>query len=80
MQIKEMTTEKLQEFIRNTINEILDKYLCYPDDGLEIKESFKQSLLEIRNKRLKSRSTILLEEVYRKYGIENYTNRGRLAT
>ncbi|BAQ66628.1 hypothetical protein [Geminocystis sp. NIES-3709] len=71
MQIKEMTTEQLQQFIRNTVDEILDEYLCDPDDGLEIKESFKQSLLDIRNKRLKAKLTISSEEVYKKYGIEN---------
>lgn len=66
-----MTTEQLQQFIRNTVDEILEEYLYDSDEELQIKESFKQSLLEIRSKRLKNSSNISLEEVYQKYGIEN---------
>lgn len=70
MQIKDMTTEQLQSLIRNTVDEILDEYFGDPDEGKEIKESFKQSLLAIRRKRLEGRPTIPATEVYKRYGIE----------
>jgi hypothetical protein len=70
MQIKEMTTEQLQNLIRNTVDEILDEYFGDPDRGNEMKESFKQSLLEIRRKRLEGRPIIPASEVYERYGIE----------
>ncbi|QSJ19354.1 hypothetical protein JYQ62_11905 [Nostoc sp. UHCC 0702] len=65
-----MTTEQLQSLIRNTVDEILDEYFGDPDEGKEIKESFKQSLLTIRRKRLEGRPTIPATEVYKRYGIE----------
>jgi predicted Zn-dependent peptidase len=70
MQIKEMTAEQLQNLIRTTIDEMLDEYFGDPDEDKEIKESFKQSLLEIRRKRQEGRPTIPLAEVYKRYGIE----------
>jgi hypothetical protein len=70
MQIKEMTTEQLQSLIRNTVDEILDEYFGDPDEDGEIKESFRQSLLEIRRKRLEGRPTIPASELYKRYGIE----------
>jgi hypothetical protein len=70
MQIKEMTTEQLQSLIRNTVDEVIDEYFGDPDEGNEIKESFKQSLLAIRRKRQEGRPTIPISEVYKKYGIE----------
>jgi hypothetical protein len=71
MQIKEMTAEQLQDLIRNTVDEMLDEYFGDPDQDREIKESFKQSLLEIRRKRQEGRPTIPLSEVYKRYGIEH---------
>jgi hypothetical protein len=70
MQIKEMTAEQLQNLIRTTVDEMLDEYFGDPDEDKEIKESFKQSLLEIRRKRQEGRPTIPLAEVYKRYGIE----------
>lgn len=70
MQIKEMTAEQLQNLIRNTVDEMLDEYFGDPDEDKGIKESFKQSLLEIRRKRQEGRPTIPLDEVYKRYGIE----------
>ncbi|MBE9218630.1 MULTISPECIES: hypothetical protein [Dolichospermum] len=70
MQIKEMTAEQLQNLIRNTVDEMLDEYFGDPDEGREIQESFKQSLLEIRRKRQEGRPTIPLAEVYKRYEIE----------
>ncbi len=66
-----MTSEQLQNLIRHTVGEFLDEYFGDIDEGKEVKESFKQSLLEIRRKRLEGRSTIPASEVYKKYGIED---------
>ncbi|BAZ79702.1 hypothetical protein PN497_20780 [Sphaerospermopsis kisseleviana CS-549] len=49
---------------------MLDEYFGDPDEGREIKESFKQSLLAIGRKRQEGRPTIPLSEVYKRYGIE----------
>ncbi len=70
MQIKEMTTEQLQNLIRDTVDEILDEYFGDPDEGKEMKESFEQSLLKIRRKRAEGRQTISESEVHKRYGIE----------
>lgn len=40
-----------------------------PDQGKEVKESFQQSLLAIRQKRAEGRPTISEAEVYQRYGI-----------
>ncbi len=71
MQVKDMTEEQLKTLIRSSINEILDDYFGDIDDGDQIKESFKESLLEIRRKRLTGRHTISASEVYTRYGIEH---------
>jgi DNA-binding protein Fis len=70
MPITKINTEQLQNLIRNTVEEVLDEYFGDLDEEKEIKESFKQSLLEIRRQRLEGRSTIPASEVYKKYGIE----------
>lgn len=71
MQIKDMTTEQLKSLIHNTVDEILDEYFGDPDEGNEVKESFKQSLLAVRRKRLEGRPTIPATEVYKRYGMEH---------
>lgn len=72
MQIKDMTQEQLQDLIRQTVAEMLDEYFDVPDEGEELKESFKQSLLEIQQKRQAGRPTISAEEVDQRYGIEQF--------
>ena len=69
MQIKDMTEQQLQELIRYTVYETLDQYFGDPDQGKEVKEAFKQNLLEIQRKRTAGRATIPAEEVYKRYGI-----------
>jgi len=58
MQIKDMTTTQLEGLIRNMVDETLDEYFGDPDEGNKVKESFAQSLGEIRRKRLEGRPTI----------------------
>jgi hypothetical protein len=69
MQIKDMTEQQLQELIRYTVDETLDQHFGDPDRGKEVKEAFKQNLLEIQRKRTAGRATIPSEEVYKRYGI-----------
>ena len=70
MQVKDLTVEQLQTLIRNTVDERLNEYFGDPDQGKEIKESFMQSLLNIRKNRMQGRSTIPASEVYKRYGID----------
>lgn len=64
-----MTKQELQELIRYTVEETLDQYFGDPDQGKELKEAFKQNLLEIQRKRIEGRETIGAEEVHKRYGI-----------
>jgi hypothetical protein len=70
MQLKELTVEQLQTLIRNPVDERLDQYFGDRDQEKEIKESFIQSLLNIREKRLEGRPTIPASEVYNRYNVE----------
>ncbi|MFM7442267.1 MAG: hypothetical protein ACKO2V_27325 [Snowella sp.] len=70
MQVKDLTVEQLQTLIRNTVDERLNEYFGDPDQGKEINESFMQSLLTIRKKRMDGRSTIPASEVHKRYGID----------
>jgi hypothetical protein len=70
MQIKEMTSEQLHSLISNSVDQTLDEYFGDPDQGLEIQESFKQSLLDIQQKRQTGRATIPLSEIYQRYELE----------
>ncbi len=45
MQIKDMTPQELQSLIRNTVDDTLDEYFGDPDEGKQVKESFKEKLL-----------------------------------
>ena len=71
MQIKEMTPEQLHGLISNSVDQTLDEYFGDPDEGLELQESFEQSLLEIQHKRQTKKATIPLSEVYKKYELES---------
>ncbi|MFM8293800.1 MAG: hypothetical protein ACKN9E_04545 [Microcystaceae cyanobacterium] len=73
MQVKDLTVEQLQTLIRNTVDERLNEYFSdpdQPDQGKEINESFMQSLLTIRKKRMEGRATIPASEIYKRYGID----------
>jgi hypothetical protein len=50
-------------------NDQLDLSSDDPDRGQTIKDSFQQSLLAIRQKRIAGRPTISEEDVYQRYGI-----------
>ena len=71
MEIKEMTSEQLHSLISNSVDQTLDEYFGDPDEGLELQEAFKQSLLKIQQKRQQGRSTIPLSEIYKRYELES---------
>lgn len=70
MQIKDMTTEQLQNLIRETVHQSLDDYFD-PDEGKELNPEFEQSLLAIRQKRQQGRATVSFEEVCQQFKIES---------
>ncbi|MEB3214822.1 MAG: hypothetical protein VKN72_00980 [Nostocales cyanobacterium 94392] len=42
MQIKDLTTDELKTLIRETVVEVLEDFLPDPDEGITVKEEFKQ--------------------------------------
>jgi hypothetical protein len=52
MQIKDMTPQELQSLIRNTVDDTLDEYFGDPDEGKQVKESFKEKLLRSEERRV----------------------------
>jgi hypothetical protein len=71
MQIKEMTPEQLHSLISNAVDQTLDEYFGDPDEGLEMQESFEQSLQKIQHRRQTKKATISLSEVCKKYELES---------
>lgn len=55
MQVKDLTTDELKTLIRETVEEALGDLLPEPDEGLTVKEEFKQELLEIQTRRKKKK-------------------------
>ena len=53
MQIKDMTEQELKA---------LDNYFGDPDEGKEVKQAFRETLLEIQRKRKQGRQKISAEE------------------
>ena len=51
MQVKDLTTDELKTLIRETVLEVLEDFLPDPDEGMTVKEEFKQELLEIQKLR-----------------------------
>jgi hypothetical protein len=51
MQVKDLTTEELKILIRETVVAALGDLLSDPDEGMTVKEEFKQELLEIQRRR-----------------------------
>ena len=51
MQVKDLTTDELKILIRETVAEALEDLIPDPDEGLTVKEEFKQELLKIQQRR-----------------------------
>jgi hypothetical protein len=69
MQVKDLTTDELKTLIRETVVEALGDLLPDPDEGLTVKEEFKQKLLEIQNRRKLGTRGISAEEAMKKLGL-----------
>ncbi|WP_295620467.1 hypothetical protein [Chamaesiphon sp. GL140_3_metabinner_50] len=51
MQVQDLTTDELKTLIRETVAEALEDIIPDPDEGLTVREEFKQELLEIQQRR-----------------------------
>jgi hypothetical protein len=69
MQVKDLTTDELKTLIRETVVEALGDLLPDPDEGLTVKEEFKQELLEIQNRRRSGTRGISAEEAMKRLGL-----------
>jgi hypothetical protein len=70
MQVKDLTTDELKTLIRETVAEVLGDFLSDPDEGMTVKEEFKQELLEIRKRRQVETRGISAEEVMSRLGLD----------
>ena len=69
MQVKDLTTDELKTLIRETIVEALEDVSPDPDEGMIVKEEFKQELLEIQRRRKTGIRGISAEEVMKRLGL-----------
>ena len=69
MQVKDLTTDELKTLIRETIVEALEDVSPDPDEGMIVKEEFKQELLEIQMRRKTGIRGISAEEVMKRLGL-----------
>jgi hypothetical protein len=70
MQVKDLTTDELKTLIRETVAEVLGDFLPDPDEGMTVKDEFKQELLEIRRRRQTGTHGISAEEVMSRFGLD----------
>ena len=69
MQVKDLTTDELKTLIRETVAAALGDLLPDPDEGLTVKEEFKQELLEIQQRRQSGTRGISAEEAMKRLGL-----------
>ncbi len=77
MQVIDLTTDELKTLIRETVAEALGDLLPDPlgdllpdpDEGLTVKEEFKQELLEIQQRRQSGTRGISAEEAMKRLGL-----------
>jgi DNA mismatch repair ATPase MutS len=69
MRVKDLTTDELKTLIRETVVEALGELLSDPDEGMTVKEEFKQELLEIRRRRKTGTRGISEEEAMNRLGL-----------
>jgi hypothetical protein len=68
MQVKDLTDE-LKTLIRETVVAALGDLLPDPDEGMTVKEEFKQELLEIQRRRKTGPRGISAEEAMNRLGL-----------
>ncbi|WLT37497.1 hypothetical protein NON20_16900 [Synechocystis sp. B12] len=64
MQIKDLTTQELQDLIRQTVIDTLDDYLNQSELESEISLTTQQQLIKIRENRQKKDETVSKVEAY----------------
>ena len=69
MQVKDLTTDELKALIRETVVQAVGDLLPDPDEGMTVKEEFKQELLEIQMRRKTGIRGISAEEVMKRLGL-----------
>ena len=69
MQVKDLTTDELKTLIRETVVEVLEDFLPDPDEGMTVKEEFKQELLEIQRRRKTGTRGISGKEAMNRLGL-----------
>ena len=68
MQVKDLTTSELKNLIRETVVQVFGDLLPDPDEGMTVKEEFKQELFEIQRRRKTGTRGISSEEVMNRLG------------
>lgn len=69
IQVKDLTTDELKTLIRETVVEALEDVSPDPDEGMAVKEDFKQELLEIQTRRKTGTRGISAEESMTRLGL-----------
>lgn len=68
MQVRDLTTDELKTLIRETVVQTFGGILD-PDEGMTVKEEFKQELLEIQKLRKIGTRGISAEEAMNRLGL-----------
>ena len=69
MQVKDLTTDELKTLIRETVVQAVGDLLPDPDEGMTVKEEFKQELLKIQRRRKAGTRGISAEEAMNRLGL-----------
>jgi siroheme synthase (precorrin-2 oxidase/ferrochelatase) len=69
MQIKDLTVEEFQTLIRETVEDVLQEMLLDPDEGKQVRESVRQQLLYMKERRQTAKQTISSKEVIQELGL-----------
>ena len=69
MQVKDLTTDELKTLIRETVVQAVGDLLPDPDEGMTVKEEFKQELLEIQRRRKTGIRGISAEKAMKRLGL-----------
>lgn len=71
MQVKDLTTDELKSLIKETVLEVLEDFLPDRDEGMTVKEEFKQGLLEIQKRRKAGNRGIPAQEAMSRLGLDS---------
>lgn len=69
MQIKDLTVEEFKSLVRETIEEVLQDMLLDPDEGKALKDSVRQQLLQMKERRQTQKLTLSSEEAMQELGL-----------